>query len=589
MSDQELMREVLQELERGRIREREQRIEAEKVLEGLHVLATSADPITAGHEVLASLASILSADDACVLARGRDGVMRITASTGTPGNPVDWLSESLLDRTLHQGVVGLFDLSAIPLHGRATAVRDGSALLLSLRKGDRPALLVCTHPDRGRFGPAIIKLAGRMAPLASQALASIEMRRQVLDRDRFFAGSPNLVAILEPDGAIRSANSAWQAVLGVAPEEVVGTRIEEYVVPEDRTECAMHWAQILSTQPPVETVLRCRREDGTIVRIGWSCWWSEEGSSFYTLGMDVTARFEAQEEARRQQEFRKAVLDTAGAVVVVCDPAGRVVDLNLACEIVTGWRHEDLVGEDLISSVVPPEEQGTVRCVIEEMVRTRQPSRCENHWVTRSGGRVWISWSNTILRDDDGGVGFILATGIDMTERRLLEERLRHAAQHDPLTGLPNRASLQERMEQMLARRKRWSGYGFTLLYIDLDGFKDVNDQHGHDAGDRVLVQAAKRFLESIRRMDVVARVGGDEFAILLDGVSGKDDARVVARRIEAAFALPFRDGEHEFVVGASVGTAITTGSDQRAEDLLREADMAMYARKAVRKARGGL
>jgi diguanylate cyclase (GGDEF)-like protein len=182
----------------------------------------------------------------------------------------------------------------------------------------------------------------------------------------------------------------------------------------------------------------------------------------------------------------------------------------------------------------------------------------------------------------DQTVGGLVLNYRDITERALYQEQLTQQAFQDPLTGLPNRARLAERLAFALAQR----GSSVGLLYVDLDGFKQVNDSLGHDAGDELLRQVGRRFAACLREGDTLARLGGDEFIVLLPD-AGADDAALIAQRLQACLVEPFVFTEGAVPVGASIGVATRRAGEHTPEDLLREADAAMYRAKVAARAAG--
>ena len=302
------------------------------------------------------------------------------------------------------------------------------------------------------------------------------------------------------------------------------------------------------------------------VRAGWIWvqYWPHRDANGAVAGVvgivyDVTERKRAEEENERLAAFPRETPNP----VLECDADGRVVYANpaatrLAAELGTrveaalpGPGHADLVRGALASGA-------TVRGV-EVPVE----------------GRV-LSWSYHPHR----ALGVVHLFAEDVTARRAMEERLRHEALHDPLTGLPNRRLLMERLCAALDRGRRRGG-GTALLFLDLDRFKLVNDSLGHPVGDRLLVAVADRLRDSVRPADTVARFGGDEFAVLLDGAAGADAARRAAEAIQRALAAPVGLDGLEIYTSASIGIAVSGAQADGPEALLRGADVAMYRAKA--------
>jgi diguanylate cyclase (GGDEF)-like protein len=174
----------------------------------------------------------------------------------------------------------------------------------------------------------------------------------------------------------------------------------------------------------------------------------------------------------------------------------------------------------------------------------------------------------------------------DITQRKVAEEQLLHDAFHDALTDLPNRALFMDRLRRAIVRTKRQDNYRFAVLFLDLDGFKVVNDSLGHATGDQLLIAIGRRLELGMRRGDTLTRLGGDEFAILADNISEVNDATNLADRIREQLKAPFNLGGHEVFATASIGIALGTKDRERPEDLLRDADTAMYRAKAQGKER---
>ena len=273
-----------------------------------------------------------------------------------------------------------------------------------------------------------------------------------------------------------------------------------------------------------------------------------------------------------------AVLDAAASLIVVGDSQGRLLCWNRACELLSGYTAEDLGRSPaILDALVLEEDQVRASSVVGALARGESPVTMEVRWRTRGGDVRLIAWTCTGLNAPDGTVTHVVATGIDVTERRRLERRLRHLADHDDLTGLINRRRFQEELQRHLAEGRR---YGLTgaLLVLDLDGFKEVNDTHGHSAGDRVLCAVADALRSRLRESDIVARLGGDEFAVLLPRETAAE-AEMVCRSLEKAIpAVVPAPGAGR--IEASIGFAAFMDGVASVDDMLATADASMYAAK---------
>jgi diguanylate cyclase (GGDEF)-like protein/PAS domain S-box-containing protein len=311
---------------------------------------------------------------------------------------------------------------------------------------------------------------------------------------------------------------------------------------------------------------------------------------------DVTSSVEAERRLREQRDRAQRYLEVASTLVVVLDAQGRVELVNRqGCELL-GFEERELLGRDWLEAVVPTEDRLDARLAFLRIVSgVEAPGETLETFVrTKSGETRKIAWRNAVLRDAEGTITAVLRSGEDVTARREAEAQVTFLAYHDRLTGLPNRALLEEQLTRDLTRARR-SGAPVALLYFDLDNFKLVNDSFGHTAGDEVLRETALRVSELTRTGDVLARQGGDEFLLLLDcaaattaAVDGEapaaTDPRAIAQiagdRIAAALERPYEVSGAEFHVGASIGVALFPEHADDQESLFKAADAAMYQAK---------
>ncbi|HEY6758906.1 MAG TPA: EAL domain-containing protein [Baekduia sp.] len=322
------------------------------------------------------------------------------------------------------------------------------------------------------------------------------------------------------------------------------------------------------------------RDKETVIR-------DADGTPRFSQGVlvDVTPTRETESELADERHRAQRYLDIAGAIIVILDATSRITLLNRAGAELLGYDEGELIGRDWYDAVVPERlrEQGRA-AYLAEMAGDEDDAAHESTVRTKSGEERTIAWRDTVVRDAAGTVTAMMSSGVDLTERRAAEEQIAYLAYHDSLTGLPNRALLQEHLDLALARARR-QGQAVGLLYLDLDGFKLVNDSLGHPAGDELLCHVTMRLSERRRGMDLLARQGGDEFLLLLadlDRQAAEPHARRVADDLLQALAEPFSISGAEFHIGASIGVSLFPRDAADADELLRHADAAMYGAKAA-------
>ena len=301
-----------------------------------------------------------------------------------------------------------------------------------------------------------------------------------------------------------------------------------------------------------------------------------------------TAELSRVNEALRESEEKyRRIVDTANEGVWALDEHDCTTFVNARMAGMLGYKAEEMIGRTYDSFLF--EEDRPDHAARVELLRQGKAGHHERRLRRKDGHAAWTIVSSSPLLDAGGGFGGSFAMFTDITLRKRMEEELRTAARIDKLTGLPNRSLLRDRLDRAFLRAERVPGYRFAVLYVDLDGFKLINDSLGHQLGDLLLVDAARRLRDEVRAIDTVsrkaegntaARLGGDEFIILLDSIACADDAKVAASRLLAVLSRPYVIQGHEVVCAASIGIVTSEMAVEKAEDLIRDADTALYEAK---------
>jgi diguanylate cyclase (GGDEF)-like protein/PAS domain S-box-containing protein len=294
------------------------------------------------------------------------------------------------------------------------------------------------------------------------------------------------------------------------------------------------------------------------------------------------------EEALRVSEERYALAVT-GANDGVWDwnlTSGEVYFSERWREIL-GWDSdaEGHTSDDWLSRLHPSDRKAVERAIRDHLDDRSDYLEIEHRLQIKDGSYRWFLARGVAVRGEDGAATRMAGSLTDIHRRKLTEEQLEHDALHDPLTQLPNSTLFKDRLGLAIAQAKRRSGYLFAVLFFDLDRFKIINDSLGHALGDRLLRAISRRLLSFLRPGDSVARLGGDEFAILAADIEDSSDATRIAERINEELSHPFDLGGHEVFTTASIGIALSSTGYEHPEEVLRDADTAMYRAKSLGKA----
>lgn len=390
--------------------------------------------------------------------------------------------------------------------------------------------------------------------------------------------SPTSIVITSTAPTIEYANPQFFRTTGYTPEEVLGANPR--VLQSGQTPSATYqamWAALVASHVWQGEFVN-RRKDGSLYveQTTVAPLTDAGGQTTHYLGIkqDITAHKEAEKALR----LAASVMEHTHDGVMVCDAQQCIIDVNPAFTRISGYTREQALGQrpGMLSSGRRNTEQSRLMWLALLQVGHWQGE----FWNRRSDGSLYAAASTiNAVSDESGQVTHYINVFSDITERKHHQEHLERQAHFDPLTRLPNRALLPDRLAQAMARACS-EQHGLAVCFLDLDGFKAVNDTHGHEAGDELLVIVAQRLQAHIRTGDTAARLGGDEFVVLLCDLRDLHECEQMAQRLLRAICEPMVVEGHTVQVGASMGIALYPQHGSQAEQLLRLADQAMYQAK---------
>ena len=307
---------------------------------------------------------------------------------------------------------------------------------------------------------------------------------------------------------------------------------------------------------------------------------------FVGIAEDITKRRDAEEALRKSEEQFRLTFELAPIGMAISTLKGKFTRVNQALCDALFYSQAELL-ELSFAEISHPDDWEMHHSLEQTSIFSDESVfQIEKRFIAKDGRVVDTLLKVVIVRDVRGNPLHFNNQIVDITERKSMEQQLLHDALHDALTGLPNRALFMDRLEQQLKRSQNNSSYLFAVLFLDLDRFKVVNDSVGHLIGDKLLIEIARRLEKSISPTDTVARLGGDEFTILLENISGKSEAILVAESIYQTLSFSFSIDGYELFSTASIGIALSSQGYEKPEDILRDADLSMYSAKEQGKAR---
>ena len=384
------------------------------------------------------------------------------------------------------------------------------------------------------------------------------------------------LVVLEADGTLRYSSPAADSMLGYAPGSIVGSNAFDLVHPDDQVGALEGFDSTMgsSDSRPLPLLVRLRRADGGWQQteiIGTNHLEDPTVRGLLLNIRDVERSMRTEEALRQSEAHHRLIVELAREGIWTVDGVGQTTFANRAMAEMLDTTVTEMLEHRIFDFM-----DAEIRVAATDHLDRFKIGMTEEHDVeltTRTGRRVWARMNMSPITDHIGMVLGAVALVTDITERRVLEQRLEADARQDSLTGVANRTALFESLTARLATGRR-----VAALYIDLDGFKNVNDVFGHAVGDEVLRTVAARLSGVVRAGDLVARVGGDEFVVVSDSFEHPGEAVALGWRIRDALARRVSLSSTHVEVGASVGIAFVSNSD--ADSLLSEADQALYCAK---------
>ena len=405
-----------------------------------------------------------------------------------------------------------------------------------------------------------------------------------------FDATPTPILVLDRETLyFRRVNNAALAFYGYSPEEFLKLRLPDIRpenVPGEIEGMIVRFDD--PTLPDTPRMHLTKAGEWRIVKVNARIIDFEGRPSILAAVFDMTREQELQREVRAARSFLRNMVEGVPAAMFAKDAAtGQFVFYNSAAERLFGVTRADMVGRT--SAQIFPDVDAQKFLEQDRQALEAGPGgiTVDNMIHTSERGERCIRMKKVVVGDGEAdGRRYILAVAEDITEERLREAEITHLASHDSLTGLANRWLFQQRLVQARQQQfRRATPGGIAIHYVDLDGFKAVNDRHGHPVGDEVLIEVAQRMLSAVREGDVVARIGGDEFAVLQSGIAGPAAAQALGQRLVTKLSKPYAVGSHVCDIGASVGICWVK-TDMTLERIIEEADRALYIAKREGKGR---
>lgn len=400
---------------------------------------------------------------------------------------------------------------------------------------------------------------------------------------RYALDQSSIVAITDPEGTILYVNDQFCKISKYEREELLGRNHRLLNSGYHPREFFMHMWATIGSGHMWKGEIRNRAKDGSLYWVDTTIvpFMNAEGKPYQYVSIrnNITTRKEMEEELRRNEEKFRLITENSSDLIAILDESGIILYASQSHTSLLGHNLEELETKPLLKWVHPEDHEFVTLGIRDIMTGSKQTVQLEFRIETSLSSYIYVDTKMNPIRYPIGGIHSLLLVMRDVTERKKTEQLIHHLANHDTLTDLPNRRLFIDRLrkEVQLAQRSKSE---MAVIFLDLDRFKQINDSLGHDIGDLILIEAAKRIKRCIRPADLVARLGGDEFTIYLTNLNSRDDAEYISQKIQTSIQKPFEAGGKLHVLSCSLGISIYPYDGRHEDELLKRADTALYSVK---------
>jgi diguanylate cyclase (GGDEF)-like protein/PAS domain S-box-containing protein len=399
-----------------------------------------------------------------------------------------------------------------------------------------------------------------------------------LGYNSLFEYNPDAILTLDINASIMQVNNAVSKLLGYVSKELLNKSCETIIHPDYVQDVQRFFAQVIRGTPLEYETLAFHRDQRSI-----NLWVKlipimvdEQVVGAYWIAKDITNIKKAVDDLYKTEKILEEFFNHTADAINILDLNENVLQINPAFEAMYGWTQNEVLGKPLPN--IPTDQAIKIKDLINKIKQGQTIKDFETTRMRKDGSYMNVNLTYSPINDLGGNLVAIAGIARDITEKKRYEKRYRFLAFHDPLTELPNRRLFIEMLDKKIKEIQRYNRQ-FAVLYMDMDNFKKVNDTFGHDVGDELLKQFARRIKNNLRDSDVVARIGGDEFTVLLSEINGKESAAHVARRILKSLARTWKIDNQEFITTSSVGITLNRENDDE-KNILKRADIALYQAK---------